>query len=354
MAYVDFVPIKENFTKWWNGEYTGRCLAYITAPKKNAAPVQEPEKYDDLVKYWSDAETVLKRHKAEFDNTYYLAEGYPIVRLNLGAAGHAGYFANTRYKFAWQTAVWFQPIPWEEKIVFSKDSFLYKKTIELAQYYCAESKGDYLVSMPDIAGNIDALGHLRGQQNVMLKMFDDPDIVKNELQLIQKAWETMIPEIYAVIRDNNYGGGVIYWLGTWGPGLHSQLQADMSVMLSPELYSEFIMDELRKQAAFLDYPLYHLDGVEQKRHLDNLLSIDKLKVIQWTCVEGQPSPLEELDALKRIQKAGKNIVMIAEPKYVQPLLENLSAKGLYLKIEAENPRQADELFAIIKKYSAVR
>ena len=38
----------------------------------------------------------------------------------------------------------------------------------------------------------------------------------------------------------------------------------------------------------LDYFLYHLDGMEQIRHLDTLLSIPRFHTLQWTQSVSRP------------------------------------------------------------------
>jgi hypothetical protein len=351
MKYVDFEKIKKNFAQFWNKEYFGRCAVRITAPKK-PLNLPEPENYDAMIKKWTDGEEIIKRNRKIFENTCFLGEAFPLLNLNLGAAGHAGYFNNIRHKFA--ETVWFFTIPEEEKLSFSKENFLYKTTLDVAKYLCNESKGEFIVSMPDAAGNIDALSHLRGSQNILMNMLQEPEIVKEELVIIEHAWEEMMRDIWAIVKENNYGGSSIGWMGSYAAGLHSQLQADMSVMFSTDFFDEFIIDELKTQSAFLEYPTYHLDGMEQIRHLDRLLSIEKLKMIQYTCVVGQPSPLEKIDVLKKIQASGKLLLLIIKPEWLKPLLENLSAKGLFLTIQAGSPEEADNLFKQVKDYSEVR
>jgi hypothetical protein len=351
VRHVDFDVIGNNFVKFWNHEYLGRCAVWITAPKKKYS-LQEPQNYEELVKIWTDGEEIFKRNRTIFENTYFLGEAFPLINLNLGAAGHAGYFNNITYKFA--DTVWFFPVDDEEELVFSKDNFFYKTTIAIARYLCNENPGEFIVSMPDICGNVDALAHLRGSENVMIRMATEPDTVKNELKLIQAAWETMIPEVFNIVKKNNFGGASIGWMGTYAKGLHSQLQSDMSVMLSSAYFDEFVFDELKRQADFLEFPTYHLDGIEQIRHLDKILSIKKIKMIQYTCVVGQPSPLEKLDVLQKIQQSGKLLLLIIRPEWLKDLLENLSAQGLFLKIEAGNTEEADNLFKLVRNYSRIR
>jgi hypothetical protein len=332
----------------WNHEYFGRAAVRIIAPKK-VLPPPVHSSYEDVVKSWIDGETRLRENRIISENTCYLGEAFPIFPVYLGPAGHAGFFNNISYKLS-QT-VWFFPIDEKEKLHFSKDSFFYKNTVDLARYVADNSKDEFILSMPDCSGNLDALAHLRGSEQVLMNLIEDPDGVKEELKLVQEAWEEIIKDVYGIVKENNYGGSCIYWMGTWAKGIHSQMQSDISVMLSPDQFSEFILGELERQAEVLEYPCYHLDGMEQQRHLDKLLAIKKLRMIQYTFVAGQPSPIEQMDALKKIQKGGKILLCVVEPKWVKPLLENLSAKDLFITTRCENPEDAEDLFKLVKQYS---
>lgn len=99
------------------------------------------------------------------------------------------------------------------------------------------------------------------------------------------------------------------------------------------------------------YPVYHFDGVEQEKHLGHLLQMKKLKAIQWTHVAGQPSASHYLPILKRIQEAGKGLIIMAPAEDVPVLLENLSGKGLYLHTETEDIYAAKEIIKYVERNS---
>ena len=111
------------------------------------------------------------------------------------------------------------------------------------------------------------------------------------------------------------------------------------------------MPELRAQCGLLDYALYHFDGVEQIRHLDSLLSIERLRAIQWTQVAGQPPCTEYFPELRKIQAAGKSLLILVSPEQVQPIMENLSSRGLYLITNAGSREEADALLNSIAKWT---
>ena len=111
------------------------------------------------------------------------------------------------------------------------------------------------------------------------------------------------------------------------------------------------MPELRAQCDLLDNALYHFDGVEQIRHLDSLLSIERLRAIQWTQVAGQPPCTEYFQELRKIQAAGKSLLILVTPEQVQPIMENLSSRGLYLITNAGSREEADALLNSIAKWT---
>lgn len=66
------------------------------------------------------------------------------------------------------------------------------------------------------------------------------------------------------------------------------MQVDFSVMLSPGMYEQFALPELHRISSAVDHTIYHLDGQEQIRHLDMILSVPGIDLIQWATVESQP------------------------------------------------------------------
>ena len=337
---------KKRLEAFWKGEIVDRCCFSVVSHRKGSRFIPEaiPQSPEDKLRYWTDGEWILKRHLDYFENSYFGGEATPQIFINLGAGGHAGFFKNMKYQF--EETVWFFPgvNDWDkDELEFDPESFLYKKTIELAKYYTAESKGRYFVSMPDTSGNADALAHLRGSENLLVDLVTDEERVQEALGKIQEVWLDINQQVYDIVKENNEGGSAITWLDTWAPGRHAQMQCDLSVMISPYMFEKFIMPELRAQSEWMDNCLYHLDGMEQVRHLDMLLSLERLKVIQWTCVVGQPSPLEFIPILKKIQAAGKGVLIRVNPDEVEPLMEQLSSKGLYLVLRVSSEDEAKEI-----------
>ncbi|WP_105614443.1 uroporphyrinogen decarboxylase/cobalamine-independent methonine synthase family protein [Vallitalea okinawensis] len=340
MRYIsDWDKRKARHTAFWQQEIIDRPVVTFMAPAAHIDPRNfdssklVPPKNgnpEDVMKFWTDSEWILKRHEYEWENLSWVGDKIPQIFLNLGPSGHAAFFKGVTHGFT-DDSIWFHGEYHENpEVIFDKESFWYKKTLEAAKYLVDEAKGEFFVSMPDCAGNLDALGSIQGSDRVMMDMFMGADYIHPALDKIQKGWESIYNEMYDIIKDNNQSGSGVGWMRSWAPGKNGQLQVDMSVMFSSDMYEKYALPELHKQCEFFDNPIYHLDGVEQIRHLDHILSVDKLKAIQWQNVAGQPSVINYMESLKKIQTAGKSLLLFLNtPEDIEPLMENLSSKGLH-------------------------
>lgn len=348
----DWDKARERFCALWNREIVDRCCISVKAPKSGGhyTGVEIPDTGEDLIQYWTDPEQVLRRNLNRIENTYFGGEAAPNILINFGPEAHAAYFG-APYHFR-KTTVWFDPMiqDWEkDKLVFDRNNEFYRKHKELARYLAAQGKGRYLVSMSDNASASDALAYLRGSENLLLDLALNPKPVKEALDIITDEWMETEREFFEISRDCNGGGSCVGWLDTWAPGYHTHIQCDLSVMISSATFEEFFAKQLRRACDTLDYSIYHLDGIEQVRHLDLLLSIENLDMIQWTSVEGQAPPTAYIPILKKIQAAGKCLHLSIRPDQIEPLLTELSSKGLFLATGAENEEEAKSIIKLVEK-----
>jgi hypothetical protein len=102
------------------------------------------------------------------------------------------------------------------------------------------------------------------------------------------------------------------------------------------------------------YSVYHWDGPDEVKHLDALLSLDDLKAIQWTPGAGQPptASLRWMPLYKRVQAEGKCLILpFVETSEVEPLLAQLSARGLFLVASASSEEEARDLLRKVEKWT---
>ena len=349
----DWDMTRKRFEAFWNREIIDRCAISVTARKDNAkaASAAPSGQQADLVTRWTDPSYIIPVIRSGFERTYFGGDAFPLFFLNLGASGHAGFFKGARYQFAPGTVWFFKSLDDPSQLEFDRDSFLYRKTLELARALAEDSRGDYVISMPDTTGNADALSHLLGPERMFECFLEEPEAVKEALGKIEYAYEEIMRESYGIVKDSNYGGSSVGWLHTWAPGFHAQMQSDMSVMISKPMFDEFVMPELTRQSEFLDFALYHLDGIEQIRHLDSLLSLPGLRCIQWTQVVGHPPVTDFIPELRRIQQAGKCLVIAVSPNQIETLMRELSSCGLFMSTGVDTETEARDLVRNVAKWT---
>jgi hypothetical protein len=246
--------------------------------------------------------------------------------------------------------IWFHETikDWESaQVEYDPQSSIYKKQIEMMKYLVDQSKGRYFVSMPDNCGSIDGLSQMRGTDKLLLDFLEEPEKVKEAVGKIVKVLISTGDSMFELLNENNLGGSVHSWMQTWCPGKHMQLQCDLSVMISPQMFEEFVLPEIEETTQWLDKAIYHLDGQEQIRHLDMLLSVKKLNMIQWTPVAGQPYTSEFTPVLKKIQKAGKGLVLLPQIWEIETLMNELSPRGLHLVVR--DVKTEEDAKALVKK-----
>lgn len=103
------------------------------------------------------------------------------------------------------------------------------------------------------------------------------------------------------------GTGTIGWAPFYSEGRMATIQCDFICMVSPEVSRMMIIPALREEAEYLDHCVYHLDGPGALTHLDDILAIEAVDVIQWVPGAGQKLQWEWMDVLKKCQKAGKGL-----------------------------------------------
>lgn len=357
MRYKENIEqVKKRMEAFWNQEMMDRACAAVLAPRKkgaNISPFRNDIDYtgnrQGLVDYWTDPETIYKVNLEKIKNTYYGGEAIPSIFQNYGTSGHCNYYgAKPDYQ---QDTIWFEPVLEsleEENIVYREE--VLKRHLEITRYLTEHAGDDYFVGMPDSTGTLDAISHLYGSQNLLLAFMEEPELVKKAVHKINLGWKDSNEKFYQMTRET-CSGSVHSWMQLWAPGRIQHMQVDISVMISSEMYREFALPELQEQIEWIDYPVYHFDGIEQIKHLDYILSLDKLKAIQWTYVAGQPSAGHFIPVLQRIQEAGKSLIVMAPKEDVPVLLENLSADKLYIHCEAEDEEEAKNILKYIEKNS---
>ena len=110
------------------------------------------------------------------------------------------------------------------------------------------------------------------------------------------------------------------------------VQDDMAINFSPAMYQEVFMPAIRLMAAHTEHTVLHWhDGAAQ--HLDNLLKVDEIDLVQFGHDPNSPPYLELLPLMQRIQTWARCFSSGSEKPRAENFLMNLDPRGLYMIIE---------------------
>ena len=352
----DWDIVKKRLEALWHNEIIDRPPVSVPVCEKKDELNELIKKQQDssMEKYYYDVDYILERNIFRMENTYFGSDAIPYLGAYWGSGGHAKYLGEPPCKLAGDT-VWigadiddYNSYSFE----FSAANAHFNRESEIMGILARESKDKFLLGMPDNSGSVDALSQLRGNEPLLMDLITNPGDVRMAVDKMTDMLITSSDILFDKISCANDGGSA-HWLNTWSPGKHMHLQCDFSVMISSEMFNDFVMPELEKTANWLDYSIYHLDGMEQIRHLDSILSIQKINLFQWVTVEGQPPITEFIPQLQKIQRAGKGLTLQLNKGQIDSVIPQLRPEGLLIIIgDASDRKEADEIVEYITKFYA--
>jgi hypothetical protein len=117
------------------------------------------------------------------------------------------------------------------------------------------------------------------------------------------------------------------------------------------MFKRFFLDAIVEQTEYLTCSMFHLDGPEALPHLDLLLDLPKLHGIQWQPGFAHYPMLQLMPLIRKIQARNKCVQIYVEPAEVEPLLRDLSAKGLKLDVPCETEAEARDLLKKVAQWT---
>lgn len=287
----DFDAARDRLTRWWNGEDIGRPALRMQVirdePWENIPKRPAPEGWLNdrhSIKDLDYRVHLALRHCIMHD---WVAEGIPYISADVGPGSLALYLGCKGVEDA--KTVWFEPcIDSPEDAVFRLDpeNPYWQFTLRLAREQLRLGGTKFLTSFPDLIEGLDTLAAMRGTQTMLMDLIERPEWVHRALDRVADLYFEAYDSLYDLIKDDR--GGSVFWV--WAPGRVAKLQCDCSAMISPAMFSEFMIPHLTKLLDRLDYALYHWDGPLALKHHDHLLSLKRLQVLQWTPGAGADKP----------------------------------------------------------------
>jgi len=191
---------------------------------------------------------------------------------------------------------------------------------QLMDAVCEVARGNFLVGIPDMHGGGDSLVAARGASELALDVYDKPEEIKRIMKKLTKIYNEIFNLYYEKISKIQEGS--ITWIPAYSRGKYVALQNDFSGLVSPKMFEEFFLYEIKEFSEYLDNCALG--------NLDYLLAIDSLDGIQWVPGAGVKPMREWVDVCSKVLNSGKCLQIFCEPDEVDFLLFKLKHKGLFL------------------------
>lgn len=297
----------EDFEKWWNHELK-RPIIQVNLSKKDAIPcASRGELLDMLYNYDITPQDVAKEYRKSFENIEYLGDSFPVYYMR--STGILGAMLGQTYNIDVQRGtIWFEEMKGKElediHPILTDDNKLFNRGLALIEAFQVEFKDTIAIGIPNLGGMMDIVESMRGANNSLMDLYDDPEEIIRLNDDIYNAYEKAYKQNTAAI-DKDSILGYTGWITILSQKPYFISQCDFCCMISKDMFDEFVFDTLHKEAVLIERSFYHLDGPGAIKHLDRIIECG-FDGIQWIQGAGNPPHYSGKwdDIYKKIYDAG--------------------------------------------------
>ena len=335
----DIAPFLSN---WWQSGSQARPCILHSYPSDFAGTTDEP---DSLETWWTKPDYRASHACEVVNGTEFSGEAVPSHYIDFGSSAMAAVLG-ARMEFVDRETVWAYPAfsSLEDIVEISLDAaneyYAYLKS--LTKRSAARAHAHHYVTHFALGAPGDTLAALYGTEPLLMDMIERPDVVELAMDQIKRIWIQCFEEFRAYI-DASDNDGYVGWAGVWAPGTTFPMQEDFSYMISPEMYRRFCLPHVAEMVDSLEYPMYHLDGIGAIPHLDALLDLEHLRVIQWVPGAGHEDLDQWYALIERILKHGKSVQLFARTEEIEPLIDRVGTNGVLVTVSDPSPENAQLL-----------
>jgi hypothetical protein len=327
----DWDRVQRDWLAWWEGDLA-RPLVVMHGYEPPSGPL--PRVHLIAANYPADmtAEEIVDSIHPHLKCVRCFGDAFPRWLPYFGPGILAGFLGSEVNPT--DSTVWFSPSREADlsdiEVAYDPDNVWWRGVRDLSVAAVRRWGNEFVVGHTDLGGNLDILASLRTTERLLTDLHDTPDEVDRLVGEITTAWLRYYDEIYDIVRET--GRGTACWAPILSPRRCYMLQCDFSAMISPAMFERFVMPDLEACCRALDHGFYHLDGPGQIRHLDLLLSLERLRGIQWIPGDGAPPPQEWLPVLKRIRDGGKLCQVFVTTDGAMKIVRELGGRGFIFEI----------------------
>ena len=340
----DFEKAMQRVEAWFNHELLDRPPVRFSQHNAefSASTALEGRSWPNLKARWFDAEFQVDSFMESIEGRRFCGETFPVFSPNLGPNVYAA-FHGAELEYAEVTS-WVQHCihDWDDinRLKFSEENEYYRGIESLTRVALEKCSGKFMVGYTDLHGSLDCVADWRGTQRLCFDLGDEPQRVHEMLAVANRNFLPVFDHYDAILKA--HGQLSVTWMAIPARGKMHIPSCDFTSMISTKAFREFYLPSLQEEVRHTTHNVFHLDGKGLLRHLDPILSIPEIQAIQWVQGVGDDLPiLQWLPVIKRIQAAGKGVVVDLQLSELEPFIAAMKPEGLYLCIPAEERDQPE-------------
>jgi hypothetical protein len=342
----DFENALRRIEAWFNHETLDRPPVRFS--EHNAefanAPILAGRSWPNLKARWFDAEFQVDFFLESIRGRTFYGETFPVFWPNLGPNVYAAFHAGG-LEFGEVTS-WIDHTvyDWDDlgKLKFSRDNEYYQGIERLTQVALEKCAGKFMVGYTDLHGSLDCVADWRDPQQLCIDTVDNPEKVHAMLRLANENFLPLFDHYDSVLKAR--GQYSITWMAIPSRGKMHIPSCDFSALISTEAFCEFYFPTLQNEVQHMTHNIFHVDGIGVLHHIDHILSVPQIQAIQWVQGVGDDLPIMQwLHVIKKIQAAGKGVLVDLQLDELEPFIAAMKPDGIYLCIPAEEKIQPDIL-----------
>ena len=301
------------YDRWWQGKLDRPLVRGVVEqvypkPYDAPAPILNQSNCHDFS--WTP-EQIIDALDSDLSTKEFIGDGYPVVDFACYGPGVLAAFCGAKLDNS-SGRVWFFP-PVEDPelsqvhVKYDPNNVWSRRIKDIYRAGLERWNGAVIMGFPDLGGVMDVVASMVGTENLLYAIVDEPEEVERLVKETQAAWYEAYNDFAEVLKPQ---GAYTDWNGLLSRDPAYVIQCDFCYMISPKMFSRFVLPTLQEDARRLTNTIYHLDGIGELPHLDQILAIPELNAVQWVYGTGQPGPYAWVDVYRKILAAGKQIMII--------------------------------------------
>ncbi len=348
----DFAQAMERVYAWYEGEIIDRPPVRFSAHnadfniEKDAAWPR-----DRLKERWFDVEYQVETYQRSIAGKRFIGETFPVFWPNLGPEVYASFYGS-ELTYGEVTS-WSKPLvpAWADvdRVKLDLNSETFQKIEALTRQALECCEGEFMVGYTDLHPGVDCAASWRDPQQFCLDLYDSPAEARRLIDLALVDFQGIFDHFDGLLKAHRQLS--VSWMGIPSFGKMHIPSCDFSALISTEFFVEFCLPVLQQEVKPMTHNIFHMDGKGVARHLETILTVPEIQAIQWVQGVGEDQPiLQWLPLIKRLQAAGKSIVVDLQAGELEPFMAEMNPKGLYLCIATGNEEEEIALLKRIERW----